>query len=236
MQQLTPDPRAYAVIVTFALGVVAGFAPFSPAQALEPRECAAPQEMMASLQEDAGGNVFTLATMNLQGVDVDTNDNDVRTAQVVMSNSNFSKFYVVKGNAPLGERSSELCLSLQGRDLEANDYREDRPPTVTSYTFNTEAAKEQCEQINTNIGANTGCKERSEALEHFKGNSNQHLAFQGIETLENGQDGVLWSLIADPAEEGGFRTLGSLDQGATIVGGSGEGFLITDILDDHLRR
>ncbi len=209
----------------------------SDAQAVEAGFCAAPQEMMTKLQQDVGGDVYTLATMNWRGVDVDTNDSDVRRAQVVMSSGDFSQWYVIRGNAPLGEASTELCISLAGRDLEVNDYRVDRDPTVTRYTFNAEAAREQCEAIEAGIGSNVACGERSAALEGFAEDHNggQHLAFQGIETLESGDDGVLWSLIADP-DDADFRTLGSLDQGATIVGGSGDGFSITAVLQDYFSR
>lgn len=218
----------------YLLTFPADFAQAQPAT-VEAGYCAAPQEMMSTLQADAGGDVHTLATMNKHVIDLDrSREHVVGIAQVVMSNRDFSKAYVVKGDAPLGEPSSELCLSLKIRDLEVNDYRIDREPTVTRYTFNTEAAIEQCETIEANLGGNVVCGERSHALRVLEQEENggQRLAFQGIETRANGNDGVLWTLIADPVE-GDFRTLGSQDQGATIVGSSGGNFQITATLDAY---
>lgn len=229
--RLLPFVQSFTLLgVFFSLSVAVQAQP----ETVQPGYCAAPAEMMSTLQADAGGDVHTLAMMNKHEVDVDTNDPNVKTAQVVMSNSDFSKGYIIKGNAPLGQSSSQLCVSATIRDMEVNDFRIDREPTVARYTFNTEAAIEQYETIETNVGGNVACGERSHALSVFEQDENgsQRLAFQGIETRADGEDGVLWTLIADPTE-GDFRTLGSLDKGATIVGGRGSNFQITATLEAY---
>lgn len=190
-----PMPGCLSILVNgvcFSLIVaVAALQGPAAAFALDAGYCAAPAEMMSTLQADAGGDVYTLAMMNVHGADLET-EGTIKTAQVIMSNSDFSKGYVVRGNAPLGEPSSELCLSLKIRDLEVNDYRLDREPTVTSYTFNNEAAEAQCETVEANVGKDIVCGERSRGLEAFEEaeNGGQRLAFQGIETRTDENDGV----------------------------------------------
>lgn len=217
----------YAIMAVFAQSFVSAG---SAALALEPGYCAPPNVVQQQLQEEG---LIPLAAMNRLQANVEKQDSEL-VAQFIMSTSDFSRWIVIKADEPIGTRASEICVSLQGRDLEVNDNRrEELLPGVAEYTFDVEQAQAQCDRINSRVEGSTACNERNIALNYFDTELGEKLAFQGIQVGVDGQDGGIWTLVADPVEQD-FRTLATFNQGATIVSGRGDDFAYAPALIDHL--
>lgn len=221
----------------FATAVVLAVMSGNPggAQALERGQCASPQELSAELQVEGEGNFFSfIAAMNRTAFSAERNES-INRAQFVAANTDRSRFYVLLGNAPLGSEATEFCVSHVGRDLEINDYRQDRPPEVTRYTFNDDEALQQCETIRENLG-NVLCNNRDRVLEISDEQDGLRLALQGIFLSESGQDSGLFTMIADPENDQSFTTLTSASRGATTVLESGTSFSLAPSIIAQLEQ
>lgn len=152
-------------------------------------------------------------------------------AEMVTATPDLKRWYVIKGDQPLGIKSTLFCVATKGTNLEINDYRRDDPPTVTHYRFDRAKALAECDEIAKNfidgVEKGIGCNEFNEGLRILEEDLGERIALQG-----EAVGGVLVTIIADPG--GGpeeellgdrdYRTLVTASAGATGIARRGARF------------
>lgn len=195
-----------------------------------PREgtrCASPQELSVVLRSE--GHQF-VATMERFTVNTDTGETQP-LAQFITATEDGSRFYFLEGNVPLEVPDGVFCITLAGRDLEVNDYRQDRPPQVTRFTFDPSDAALGCEYLEREAEVQT-CAHRDTILRNAYDQDGMRLALQGTLLAEDGSEFALLTLIADPENGQDFASLTTLEGGATTIFGSGSRFaLVPEIVE-----
>lgn len=210
--------------ITFLIPLL--FLTATPAHALDAGECAAPAQMSAWLKAE-GHKV--VASMDAIGVSLKRQKADY-VAEMVTATPDLKRWYVIRGDRPLGTKSTRFCVATAGRDLEINDYRKDGPPTVTRYRFDRSKALAECDRIaRDTVGGENGirCNEYYESLRILKEDLNERVALQGL-----ADDDVLVTIVADPSDgppdermgKRDYRMLATASAGATGVARSGVRF------------
>jgi len=164
-----------------------------------------------------------IASMDMIGVSLKEGGKVGYAAELITATPDLKHWYAVKGDKPLGTISTRLCVAAKGRNLEINDYRKDKPPTVTRYRFDRETALAACDEIAKQFvdGAEKGirCNEFNEGLRILERDTGGRIALQG-----ESDDGVLVTIIADPENENDYRVLVTASAGATGIARSGVRF------------
>lgn len=167
-----------------------------------------------------------VATMNRYGYSV-SKEEWGHFASIVTARTDFSRWYILKGDQPLGVRSSRYCIGIKGSNLEISDYRKSGKATVTRYKFDAAEAKESCKKI---YDGKSRCEEHYGLLARLEENLGERIALQGQ------VDGAaLMTIVADPnsntAEEHGdrdYRQVVTNTDGAALISASGEAFAFSD--------
>ncbi|MCG8542891.1 MAG: hypothetical protein MJE12_01650 [Alphaproteobacteria bacterium] len=199
------------------------------ARALEPGQCGTPKAVNSHLKAEGHSPV---GAMNRSVVNVKTESRQL-VAQFVTATQDLSRWYVIRGDAPLGKPSGRFCVSLKGRDLEIKDYRKNRPPTVSAFDFKREEALAQCDEVSKRIRGGVACQFRDHVLAGFERRLGERLVFQGTRVNHSGSESGIFTIVADP-QEGDARTLATLDRGATTVIGRSEDFQLSPSVVEKL--
>lgn len=200
-----------------------------PAIALDEGFCTSPSEM-TTLLSDEGHKI--IATMDRHGYDVEKEEWGF-IAVLVTATPDLEGWYFVSGNEPLGTTSTEFCITIAGKNLELNDYRNDAVPAVSKYNFDPDAAQKGCERMQEAFINGVACGEHYVVVEDYKRQFNERVALQG-ESI----GGVLVTIVAnpDPTTDGEFLTdrnyhsLATTSEGAVTIAGSGEHFEFADLV------
>lgn len=163
-----------------------------------------------------------VASMNRFIVDTDTGE-ILRLSQLISASNRGSEFYFIEADVALGEPPGQFCITYRGRNLEVNDYRQDRPPRVTGHTFNQADASAACEALERETEGLL-CGHRDLMLANARRFNGERLALQGNLVDENGDERAVVTLIADPENEQYFTILATFQSGATTVIGGGNRF------------
>ena len=147
-----------------------------------------------------------------------------RGANLLTAKPDMTRWYLVGSDGPLGKRSDRMCVSMAGRNLEINDHRKDRQPTVRAFLFEQAKALAECKRISHAV---RNCSDHAEFLERMRKRFDERIAVQGI-TDKNG----LMTIVANPGvrRTGGvlgdknFRLLSTTRTGATAISLSGGKF------------
>ena len=186
-----------AVLLFNAIGLSAGQAQnylrFLPR---EGSRCASPQDLLAALESE--GHRF-VAAMERLTVNVDTGETQP-LAQFMTVTADGGRFYVLEANVPLGVPNGVFCITATGRDLEVNDYRQERPPQVTRFAFDPADAAAACELLERETEGLL-CGHRDTILGNANSQNGMRLALQGTLVAENGDDFALLTVIADPIND-----------------------------------
>ena len=191
-----------------------------PAQALELGTCGTPAEMTAWLKAEGHKMV---AGMNRIGVSLKQGGHVGYAADLVTATADFKRWYIIGGDRPLTERSTRMCVAAAGRNLEINDHRSKKRPTVTRYRFEHAKALAECKKIEESY---TGAKEyglrcnaHDEVVRILGEDTKGRIALQGM-TDQN----TLMTILADPEKEKRYTLLATAPMGATTVAGGGKGY------------
>jgi len=206
-----------------------------PAHALDVGACDTPENLSASLRAEGHKIV---ASMDMVGISLREGGKVGYDAELITATPDLKRWYAIKGDRPLGEKSTRLCIAAKGRNLEINDYRRNGEPTVTRYRFDRAAALAQCDEIAEQIidGVEKGisCNELNAGLRILEEDTGGRIALQG-----ESDRGVLVTIIADPANENDYRVLITASKGATGIARSGVRFGFSDwvrsVLDRQVR-
>lgn len=207
------------ISVALSIGVT------SPALALEIGYCNTPQGLSAKLKTEGHR---TVATMERVGVSLELNKATgknlvARAANLVTATPDMKNWYIVRAFAPLGERSDKMCISSAGNNLEINDYRKDKKPTVTNYNFDKAKALAACKKLGDKV---SHCSDHAEFVEQLQRRLHERIALQGVSRDKKD----LVTIVADPGispedlGEKDFRILSTTMTGATAVSLSGYKF------------
>lgn len=203
------------------------------ANALEIGYCDTPEGLSTKLA-DEGHRTF--ATMDRVGISLTmaSDDKTAYAANLITAKPDLSSWYMIRGDRPLAERSTRMCISAAGRNLEVNDYRLDRPPTVTTYQFDADKALLECNEVAKNFYRGEedgiGCNSYNEVITRFKSNLNHRIALQGI-SLQN----TLMTIVTDP-QNTRFRMLATAQAGATGISLRGDKFTFSNWVLEILDR
>lgn len=164
--------------------------------------------------------------MNLYGYSVEEKEWGF-SAALVTATPDLKLWYSLKGDRPLGVRSSRYCIADKGKNLEINDHRRDGQPTVTRYRFDRDKALASCEQVRKNYIAGAACNEYYFVVEGFKKEFRQRIALQG-----EAEGGILMTILAKPNKiangtiltDRDYRMLVTTSEGAAGIAASGEQF------------
>lgn len=210
--------------ITFAASLV--FAISAPAYALEIGHCDTPDKLSAALKAEGHKIV---ATMDVFGYSV-SREEWGHVASLVTARPDLTRWYIVKGDRPLGTRSTRMCIAAKGKTLEINDYRRDGAPTVTRYRFDRSRALESCETVQQNFIEGAGCNEHYAVVNGLRDEFGERIALQG-----ESEGGILMTIIADPHTdpeefEGDrdYRMLVTTSEGAAGIASSGIRFAFSD--------
>ena len=168
----------------------------------------------------------TVATMNLYGYSVEDKEWG-HSAALVTATPDLKRWYSLKGDRPLGKRSSRYCIADKGKNLEINDHRRDGPLTVTRYRFDQKRALASCEKVRKNYAAGARCNEHYFVVKSFKKEFDERIALQG-----EAEGGVLMTILADPNKstsgtiltDRDYRMLVTTSEGAAGIAARGEQF------------
>ena len=206
----------------------------TPAFGLEEGFCAPPADMTELLR---GEEHNIIATMDRHGYDVGSEEWGF-IAVLVTTSPDLTSWYFVSGNKPLGTESTEFCITIAGKNLELNDHRQDRPPTVKKYRFDAAAAKAGCEKMQDAFLNGVACGEHYTVIEDYGRQFKERIALQGESV-----GGVLVTFVAnpDPTTDGAFltdknyHTLATTSEGSVTIAGSGERFEFSELVLSALR-
>lgn len=196
----------------------------SPAHALDVGQCDAPEGLSAVLRAE---NHKIVASMDMIGVSLKEGGKAGYAAEMITATPDLKSWYAVKGDRPLGAKSTRLCIAASGKNLEVSDYRKAGEPTVTRYRFDRDKALTECNEIAKNFidGAEkgVGCNEFNEGLRILERDTGGRIALQG-----ESDSGTLVTIIADPDNENDYRVLVTASAGATGIARSGIRFGFSD--------
>lgn len=216
MSALRPDRPARRI--TFAASLF--FLIAAPAHALDVGHCDTPEGLSAKIKAEGHKLV---AGMDRIGVSLKDGGKAAWGANLVTVTPDLKRWYMLRGDKPLSERSTRMCVSAAGRNLEINDHRRKGPPTVTRYHFDRAKALAECDEVAKRFidGVEKGirCNEFNEGLRILEEDLGERIALQGI-----GDHGTLMTIIANPEGEKDFRMLATAPAGATGIALSGRGF------------
>tara|TARA_R110002072_G_scaffold211424_1_gene368964 strand:- start:13870 stop:14529 length:660 start_codon:yes stop_codon:yes gene_type:complete len=198
------------------------------AYALDVGHCDTPEGLSAALKAEGHKIV---ASMDAVGISLKEGGKVGFVAEMVTATPDLKHWYVIKGDRPLGTKSTRFCIATKGRNLQINDHRKDGPPTVTRYRFDREKALAECDEVAKQFidGVEKGirCNEFNEGLRIAERDLNERIALQG-----EAEGGVLMTIVADPGNgpaEGllgnrDYRMLVTASAGATGIARSGARF------------
>jgi hypothetical protein len=192
------------------------------AAALDLGHCDTPEKLSAMLKAEGHKIV---ATMDVFGYHVD-DENWGHVASLVTARPDLTRWYILKGDKPLGTKSSRMCIAGKGKNLQINDHRRAGTPTVTRYRFDRERAMKGCEKVRQNFVKGARCNEHYAAVAGLGKEFGERIALQGQDDR-----GLLMTMIADPNSnsteyEGDrdYRMLVTTTDGAAGIAASGVRF------------
>lgn len=189
----------------------------TPAHALDAGQCAAPAQLSAWLKAEGHKAV---ASMDAIGVSLKRGGKAGFVAELVTATPDLKRWYVIRGDRPLGTKSTRFCVATTGRDLEINDYRRNGTPTVTRYRFDRASALAQCDEVAKQfidgVAKGIRCNEFNEGLRILRSDLNERIALQGI-----ADDGVLVTIVANPGGGGNESQLGERHYGMLVTASAG---------------
>lgn len=187
------------------------------AHALDTGQCAPPAQMTAWLKAE-GHKV--VASMDAVGISLKHGAGAVFVAEMVTATPDLKHWYVIKGDRPLGTKSTRFCVATKGRNLQINDHRKDGPPTVTRYRFDRAKALAECDEVAKRFidGVEKGirCNEFNEGLHIAERDLNERIALQG-----EAEGGVLMTIVADPGDGPTEELLGNRDYRMLVTAPAG---------------
>ena len=164
-----------------------------------------------------------MAGMEREGISLKQGGVLAYGASLVTATPDLKRWYIVRGDKPLDEQSTRMCVSAAGRDLQLNDHRRDGTPTVRRFNFDRDKALAQCDEIAKNFidgeEKGIGCNDYYTGLRILEEDLGERVALQGITDQE-----TMMTIIANPENEKDFRVLATASQGATIISLRGHKF------------
>ena len=213
---LRPAPSARRITLVASLFLL--IAP--PAHALDVGYCDTPEKLSARIKAEGHKIV---AGMERLGVSLNQGGTAAYGANLVTATPDLTRWYMVRGDKPISERSSRMCVSAAGRNLEINDHRREGPPTVTRYRFDRAKALAECKEVEQRfvVDENTGihCNELNDGVRLLEERLNERIALRGTT-----DQGTLMTVVANPDGDKTFRMLATAPAGATGIALGGRGF------------
>jgi hypothetical protein len=198
----------------------------APVHALDAGHCDTPEGLSAKLRTEGHKIV---ATMDVYGYDVDAKEWG-HVASLITATPDLKRWYTLKGDQPLGTKSTRMCIAAKGKNLEINDHRKDAVPRVTRYRFEREKALASCEKVRRNYVAGARCNEHYAVLADLQKEFGERIALQG-----EADGGVLMTIAADPNSnkseplgDRGYRMLVTTSDGAAGIASSGQRFAFSE--------
>jgi hypothetical protein len=198
----------------------------APAHALDVGRCDTPEGLSAKLRTEGHKIV---ATMDMYGYDVDAKEWG-HVAVLITATPDLKHWYTLKGDQPLGTKSTRMCIADRGKALEISDYRRDGPATVTRYRFVREKALASCEKVLRNYMPGARCNEHYVVVEGFRKEFGERIAMQG-----EAEGGILMTIVANPnsnkdkfLSDRDYRMLVTTSDGAAGIALRGERFAFSE--------
>lgn len=143
--------------------------------------------------------------------------NIAHAANLVTATPDLKRWYMIRAFEPLGKRSDRMCVSDAGYNLEINDHRKIRKPTVTVFRFDKTEALAECERLSQFV---SNCSDYGEFVDRMHKRFGERIALQGV----TGDKKELMTIVADPGNERDFRILSTTGTGATAISLRGDKF------------
>jgi len=205
MQNYIPRAALLRLAIIGALCITAS----SKALALEQGYCDTPAAVSAALKNEGHKS---LASMDQPYIHDETKDERF-AALFITANEDFSEWYQLQADQPLGEPAEEFCIKIKGRDLFIRDIRKPNPPALPERGFDEEHAKQMCRDIRKEIDENFLCDSYKSVLNKMAVNRGMFPVMQGHVMTDKGE--VLITIVAKLDEGKNFRFLSSEKNGIT---------------------
>ena len=218
-------------ITTFIVVVTIKYNVLAPSvHALEQGYCGTPTEI-TNLYTTEGH--YIVASMDANVVNVQIGIEKV-LSEIITTSRDHKHWYLITSNAPIGKKPTNMCVSMAGRNLEFNDYRQKQGRTIVSHQKYSQEDARNCQMLREGFDCMNNCRIYDDLLLELENRHDERLVIQGRTLPKNS----LFSLVANPAGSQSFHSFLSSKKGATFLLENGKNFSLSKkvILEFEIKK